>query len=471
MGLLNSLFGNNELNDKIQELETANSEMEAKITNLENEKSALESLLTPEMKDLESLKRQIAESQVEFAHQKITQEQLLKEQYDKYMDEMSKQKSLILAYNDEINELNSNIKDLKKDIITFSDDILVQDFGLYEPRYSFINADAYKAELTNIRNKQKAMIKDGSAVSGSIDWQVNGSAAQGRKMIKDMQKLLLRAFNSECDEIINKVKYNNYDTSVKKMERSFNAIAKLGITMSISITSNYYDLKIQELQLALEYQIQKQREKEEKAELRAQQREEARLQKELKEQRKNIDKERKHYEQALSNINKQISSSSDENIEELNKKKEEIIQSLSDIDTKIKNIDYREANQKAGYVYVISNIGSFGEGIYKIGMTRRLNPQERVDELGDASVPFKFDVHAMIFSEDAPALEAKLHKAFENRKLNLVNQRREFFKVSLDEIKEVVKNNFDKTVEFVDVPDADQYRISLKMKETMQKQA
>ena len=449
MGLLNSIFGNNELNNKIHELENTNSEMQ----------------------DLESLKKQIAESQVEFAHQKSMQEQKLKEQYDKYMSEITKQKSLIVAYNDEINELTLTIKGLKKSIVTFSDEILVQEFGLYEPRYSFLNADSYKAELTNIRNMQKAMIKDGSAVSGSTDWQVNGSVVRGRKMIKDMQKLLLRAFNSECDEIINKVKYNNFDSSVKKMERSFNAIAKLGVTMAISITSDYYDLKIQELQLALEYQIQKQREKEEKAELRAQQREEARLQKELKEQRKNIDKERKHYEQALSNINKQLSSSSDEDTEDLNKKKEEIIQSLSDIDTKIKNIDYREANQKAGYVYVISNIGSFGEGIYKIGMTRRLNPQERVDELGDASVPFKFDVHAMIFSEDAPALEAKLHKAFENRKLNLVNQRREFFKVSLDEIKEVVKNNFDKTVEFVDVPDADQYRISLKMKETMQKQA
>lgn len=465
MGLLNSIFGNNELNNKIQELENTNSKMEAKIAILENEKAALESLLTPEMQDLESLKKQIAESQVEFAHQKVMQEQKLKEQYDKYMSEITKQKSLIVAYNDEINELNSTIKGLKKSIITFSDEILVQDFGLYEPRYSFLNADSYKAELTNIRNMQKAMIKDGSAVSGSADWQVNGSVVRGRKMIKDMQKLLLRAFNSECDEIINKVKYNNFDSSVKKMERSFNAIAKLGVTMAISITSDYYDLKIQELQLALEYQIQKQREKEEKAELRAQQREEARLQKELKEQRKNIDKERKHYEQALSNINKQLSSSSDEDTEDLNKKKEEIIQSLSDIDTKIKNIDYREANQKAGYVYVISNIGSFGEGIYKIGMTRRLNPQERVDELGDASVPFKFDVHAMIFSEDAPALEAALHRAFEDRKLNLVNQRREFFRVSLDEIKDVVKNNFDKTVEFVDVPDADQYRISLKLRE------
>jgi hypothetical protein len=471
MGLLNSIFGNNELNDKIQELENTNSKMEAKIAILENEKAALESLLTPEMQDLESLKKQIAESQVEFAHQKVMQEQKLKEQYDKYMSEITKQKSLIVAYNDEINELNSTIKGLKKSIITFSDEILVQDFGLYEPRYSFLNADSYKAELTNIRNMQKAMIKDGSAVSGSADWQVNGSVVRGRKMIKDMQKLLLRAFNSECDEIINKVKYNNFDSSVKKMERSFNAIAKLGVTMAISITSDYYDLKIQELQLALEYQIQKQREKEEKAELRAQQREEARLQKELKEQRKNIDKERKHYEQALSNINKQLSSSSDEDTEDLNKKKEEIIQSLSDIDTKIKNIDYREANQKAGYVYVISNIGSFGEGIYKIGMTRRLNPQERVDELGDASVPFNFDVHAMIFSEDAPSLEAALHRAFEDRKLNMVNTRREFFNVTLDEIKEVVKNNFDKTVEFIEFPDADQYRTSLKMKETMQKQA
>ena len=130
----------------------------------------------------------------------------------------------------------------------------------------------------------------------------------------------------------------------------------------------------------------------------------------------------------------------------------------------IKDIDYREANQRAGYVYIISNIGAFGENVYKIGMTRRLDPQDRVDELGDASVPFNFDVHAMIFSDDAPALETALHKAFEDRKLNMVNTRREFFNVTLDEIKEVVKENFDKTVEFVDVPDAEQFRVSQKMK-------
>ena len=139
------------------------------------------------------------------------------------------------------------------------------------------------------------------------------------------------------------------------------------------------------------------------------------------------------------------------------------------IHTKIKDIDYREANQKAGYVYVISNIGSFGEGIYKIGMTRRLDPQDRVDELGDASVPFDFDVHAMIFSDDAPRLEAALHNAFADRKLNFVNQRREFFRVSLDEIKKVVKENYDRSVEFVELAPAEQYRESIKLREEAQK--
>ena len=150
---------------------------------------------------------------------------------------------------------------------------------------------------------------------------------------------------------------------------------------------------------------------------------------------------------------------------ELLKKKNDMEYHLSDIEKALSDIDYREANMKAGYVYIISNIGSFGKNVYKIGMTRRLDPQERVDELGDASVPFRFDVHAMIFSDDAPALEAALHRAFEDRKLNMVNKRREFFHVTLDEIKEVIKKNFDKTVEFIDTPDAEQYRVSLKMQQ------
>ena len=146
-------------------------------------------------------------------------------------------------------------------------------------------------------------------------------------------------------------------------------------------------------------------------------------------------------------------------------KKEELENQLKKIDKEFKDVDYREANQKAGYVYVISNIGAFGENVYKIGMTRRLVPEDRVDELGDASVPFDFDIHAMIFSDDAPKLEAALHNAFADRKLNLVNQRREFFRVSLDEIEKVVHENFDGTPNFTYIAPAEQYRQSLKMRE------
>lgn len=283
-------------------------------------------------------------------------------------------------------------------------------------------------------------------------------------MVKDTQKLLLRAFNSECDETIGKVKYNNFDASVKKITKSAEQIKKLGTVLGISISNEYYNSKIDELYLAFEFQMKKQEEKERQRELRAQQREEAKLKKEIAEERKKISKEQKHYQQALQHLLDQIKQQG-ETIELLSKK-QELENQLTDINKAIKDIDYREANQKAGYVYVISNIGSFGENVYKIGMTRRLDPMERVYELGDASVPFNFDVHAMIFSDDAPALEAALHRAFEDKKLNMINTRREFFNVTLDEIKEVVKSNYDKTVEFVEFPDAEQYRASLKMKES-----
>lgn len=234
--------------------------------------------------------------------------------------------------------------------------------------------------------------------------------------------------------------------------------------MQISISNEYYQAKVDELHLAFEYRQKKQTEKEEQREARAALREAAKLQKEIEEQRKAINKERNHYQNALLSVLKQIESSPTPS-DELIQKKNELESQLGVIDVKIKDLDYREANQRAGYVYVISNIGAFGENIYKIGMTRRLNPQDRVDELGDASVPFNFDVHAMIFSDDAPALENALHKAFENRKVNMVNHRREFFNVTLDEIKDVIRQNYDKTVEFVDIPDAEQYRESLKMRQ------
>mgnify|MGYP000271930409 CR=1 FL=1 len=191
--------------------------------------------------------------------------------------------------------------------------------------------------------------------------------------------------------------------------------------------------------------------------------------KEIEEERKKLEKEQQHYQNALQRINAQLEAASDADRAAIEEKKAELVAQLDKIDKEFADVDYREANQRAGYVYVISNIGAFGENVYKIGMTRRLDPQDRVDELGDASVPFNFDVHAMIFSNDAPKLEAALHNAFADRKLNFVNQRREFFNVSLDEIKQVIKDNYDKSVEFVELAPAEQYRESLKLKEQMKK--
>lgn len=397
-------------------------------------------LLTPEMQDAFQLQKMVEDlhKEEDSTNQKILESKL------------------------SLTTLNEEISEKKKNLISLDEEILVQEFGLYKPQFDFASALDYKEELAKIRAKQKELIKNKTAVTGNKDWTVNGNKAKGKKMVSDTQKLLLRAFNTECDEIIGKVKYTNFDASLNRIYKSAETISKLGIIMNIAVTKNYLDAKVKELRLAFEYQQKKQEEKEEAKAAREEQREQAKIQREIEEQKKKIEKEQTHYQTAFEKLMNQLNEKPED--EELLKKKAELESKLSDIDIALSDIDYRQANMKAGYVYIISNIGAFGENIYKIGMTRRLDPQERVDELGDASVPFKFDVHAMIFSDDAPALEAALHRAFEDRKVNMVNQRREFFNVTLDEIKKVVRENFDKTVEFTDVPDAEQYRISQKMR-------
>lgn len=401
-------------------------------TALKEEIAELQKKLLPENNDLERLRREIAEAVAE------------KEALQK-----------------EIADTQNQLDSVKADYVETSDAVLFQSFGLYSPRFDFAKADDYKARLLEIRADQKEMIRNKTAVVGSTTWTVNGNAAQGKKMVSDMQKLLLRAFNAECDDIIGHVTYSNIEASEKRITASKDAISKLGSLMSVGITNGYYRLKLDELYLAFEYAQKKQEEKEAQKEARAQLREAAKLAKEVEAARAKLEKEQTHYKNALAKVEAQLASASDADRASIEAKKQELEQQLIKIDSSFADLDYREANQKAGYVYIISNIGAFGEDVYKIGMTRRLEPMDRIDELGDASVPFDFDVHALIFSNDAPKLEAALHSAFADRKLNFVNLRREFFRVSLDEIKQVVKDNFDESVEFIDIAPAEQYRQSL----------
>lgn len=131
-------------------------------------------------------------------------------------------------------------------------------------------------------------------------------------------------------------------------------------------------------------------------------------------------------------------------------------------------MDYRAANIRAGYVYVISNVGSFGENIVKIGMTRRLDPMDRVRELGDASVPFNFDVHALLFSEDAVGVETALHRHSEKAKINLVNNRREFFYTNPSEVKQVLSRIDGNILEYNEEAEAEQYRLSEDIRNSFQ---
>lgn len=451
-----------------------------RISELENEKTKLQLIIENQNKQLNELG---AKSVIELRKE----EALLKDNISQYenilgaicktlkvakdtvtLNEKAQElANLISNKTDELAQLGLDIKLKKEQLFDIEDELTYQEFGLYKPRYDCMNSSEYADRIKACRKRQKDMIKSKTALTYSNNWTLDGSSKKGQAMNNDNMKMVLRAFNNECDSIIEKVKFNNLDKIQTQIEKAASAIDKLNQRNKISITTTYISLKIQELKLVYEYRKKKQEEKELLREQRAEEREQAKLQKEIEEQRKEVIKEQKHYQTAKEKYVKELESCSEERKDELLEKIKSIDEHLNEIDTNLKNIDYREANKRAGYVYIISNIGSFGENVYKIGMTRRLDPQDRVDELGDASVPFTFDVHAMIFSDDAPTLENNLHKEFDDRKVNMINGRKEFFNVTLDEIKQAVKKYNENIIEIKDIPDAEQYRESKILRQQM----
>jgi hypothetical protein len=227
-------------------------------------------------------------------------------------------------------------------------------------------------------------------------------------------------------------------------------IVKLGGTMNIRIAPTYHYLRMLELDLTADYLVKVAEEKERQKEERARLREEEAAQREFAAERARLEKERQHY---LSGIERLRASGNDAGAQDLAEK-------LAKVDGDIASNEQRAANARAGHVYVISNIGASGSGVVKIGLTRRQRPEDRVDELGDASVPFDFDIHALVFSADAVALETKLHQHFADRKVNLVNGRREFFYVTPAEVKEALRRFDASLLEFTDEPEAVEWRQS-----------
>lgn len=361
-------------------------------------------------------------------------------------------------------DLVTQVSSLQKDVEQLSLDAHVQDFGLYEPKYQFPDSPSYKQELDRIYDLEKEMIKADRAARCQTTWTVEGSQARGRKMVEQQLKLMLQAFNGETDALISKVRFDNAKRIEERIEKLFEKLNKLGAEKQCFITREFFELKLKELHLTHEYAEKKQQEAEEQRAIREQMREEEKAQRELERAQLEAEREAERYQSALQKAQRDAEKAQGEKLNKLNAEIERLSQLVTDANARKERAISQAQLTKSGYVYIISNVGSFGEEVYKIGMTRRLDPMDRVHELGDASVPFAFDVHAMVYSEDAPGLENLLHRSFDQRRVNLVNTKKEFFRVALDEIREVVTKHHAGEVKYTLVAEALEFRKSQGMR-------
>lgn len=358
---------------------------------------------------------------------------------------------------------------LEKEISLYQDGLEISTYGLHKPQFSFDTSEKFKHELELNYENQKRLIKNDQAAVCNTEWTVGGSKTEGRKMTNQYKKLMLFAFNGECDGLIAKVKWNNATRTRERIIKTFETINKLGVTQNVFLTQEYLELKLNELTLSYEYEQKKYEEKEEQRVIREQMREEEKAQRELEKAQKEAEEEERRFQKALEKAKQELQVANPINASALQEQIKELEQKLSAAHERKERAIAQAQLTKVGHIYVISNVGSFGEDVYKIGMTRRLDPLDRVRELGDASVPFHFDIHAIIYSENAPQLEYELHKRFADRRLNRVNNKKEFFKVSLEEIEAFVKEHANAEIEFTKLAEAREYRETLAILEQVNK--
>lgn len=330
-------------------------------------------------------------------------------------------------------------------VIVLDDERVLQDAGIYRYHHPLENALAYRERLDGIAARIAEMIKADAAIKKSNMFTFDGSLAKGRAMTNDLAKLMLRAYNAEAENVVRSLRAGSIVTAIKRLDAAKTAIAKLGKTMEMHIGDAFHAVRIEEIELTADYLMKKEEEREAARAERERLREERKVELELAAARERLEKERSHILTVIKKV--RANGSSDLELE----------RKLADIDSAIAQNDYRAANIRAGYVYVISNRGAFGDYVVKIGLTRRLEPLDRIYELGDASVPFRFDVHAIFFSEDAVSLENELHERFSAHRVNWVNARKEFFFASPAEVRTVLSEKLGNLLEFVEHAESTEY--------------
>ncbi|MDM7831650.1 DUF4041 domain-containing protein [Cellulomonas edaphi] len=351
----------------------------------------------------------------------------------------------------EVATLEQRLREARRGLVETDELRLLQQVGYYQFRHPLDDVLSSKKRLDDLRSQIKAAISKRTAVQGKTGWMVNGSLKEGAALVRQFSDLMLRTYNIEADNCVRTVRAHTVDTAKKRLERTREAIVQNGSTMGVAIDEAFHALRLEELQLTADHHLRVEQEKEEAREERQRQREEVKAQEEFKRRKRDLLKEQAHYQSLLerSRVN-----GDEAGLLEARER-------LAEITESIEEVEEMAANTRVGYVYVISNIGAFGDQVVKIGLTRREDPMQRVFELGSASVPFRFDVHALVFSHDAVSLESALHREFDQRRVNHVNRRREFFRVSLAEVRTALeKFGTNHVVEFQELAEAPEWRQS-----------
>lgn len=386
-----------------------------------------------------------------------------REALDYYQKKTKSADERVKAAGLEAERLDKEKADLQQELLILNQDVLCAMVSVDD--YANLKSDEIKNKLTLLKSQEDELIKSEKAL------EVTNTSSL-KRVVDSQKKQILRCFNAEVTSVIGTITANNIDSVRTKLQRTFDALNKIFAVDGVQISQEYFAMKLEEMSLVYAYMLKVEEEKEQKKAIREQMLEEEKVRREIEREKQKIEKEESQFSNEVKKLMGYMQKAKDDVEKQLYIDKiQELEEKLKALAADKENVLEREQNTRAGFVYIISNIGSFGESVYKIGMTRRLEPMDRINELSSASVPFPFDVHALIFSEDAPSLETLLHHHFQDQQVNKVNPRKEFFRVDLESIKQLIIENHNSTVQFVDIPDATEYRETLRIESTQQNES
>lgn len=472
---------NNEVSELDKMIEKKRGSLQLSVTEEENQKTKVEQFLKDSQEQENKIKNALnvligKYKEIKAQHEKINQETLslqeLKANAETLAKNFEQYKLKEAEIKTQIETLISNKGDIDKEIQERMSRIdlysRLDEFSsvghFVEPQYLYETSERFAEEIKRVREKQRDLIKDKNAVTCPELPSITGDDKLDKKIIDGQANLMLSVFNIECDFLIGKVRPSNYTRTLEQIDVIATKLEKYAATLHCGFNTEYVKLKYEECTLQYQYSLKKQNEQEEQRLIREQMKEEAKAQKEYERAIAEAEREEELYRKMLERAKEALGNADAGEKIILAQRIEDLEKQLEEAQQKEERARSLAEQTRKGYVYIISNIGSFGKGTYKIGLTRRLDPLDRVNELGDASVPFRFDVHSIIASDDAPALETALHRKFKDNRLNAVNYRKEFFRVELDQIKQAVMEITNNEADFKMTAIAEEYYESMRLR-------